>query len=550
MSSACLSVLPVSAVARGETFEPTPRGGNAAQAEAVPQSGGPAEQELVGAPTDFKPRPQEGSGSLVLPRAEGETPTTAPDGKRLEFSGFAQREWLARAQQPSDGPANRDGSRNSANMRATVQVWKAHEMTKQALSCYERGLKDRALDLLGAALLEAEYSGARMWRAQILAERRQFQRAIQDLDCALALNPMDIDAMRLRASTGMELTLTGDESRLERALSDADLVLRLQPEDVAALTCRGTLAVHRKDYDRGIADLTRVVSDKGTDLSSGCRLWALMHRGLAYMMRRNYQRAITDLDEAARRSALDWEFLACRGECRFHTGDLERAIADFTAAIRVRPDKAWLDERRAASYDRKHDLDRCLSDRDQVVRISPSDPLGYFHRLSARIQKNDVMGAMADMDRIVQLDPREAGPYTYRAVLAWLLLRDRDRALADLDRAVSIDPRLSLHYALRGCLRAGKHQFGAAFRDLGLCVLAFDLVELKPYCRVDIERRRFKLGVNYEPREATAADKPGPAGAGLDGRCIDSSIECLARAAWRRSDRRYRDVLDAHNMED
>jgi hypothetical protein len=136
--------------------------------------------------------------------------------------------------------------------------------------------------------------------------------------------------------------------------------------------------------------------------------------------------------------------------------------------------------------------------------------------------------------RIVQLDPQSMGAYTYRAVLDLLVLHDRDRALADLDRALAIDPRGSLHYALRSYLHGAKKEFVPALRDLVLCVRTLGLIEIRFIWRYDSGRRLGFVGFAYGLKEPDPDAKPGPATAGIESQCIDSSIRRLAAEAWRR----------------
>ena len=186
------------------------------------------------------------------------------------------------------------------------------------------------------------------------------------------------------------------------------------------------------------------------------------------MKKGEYKRALNDFDAVTYQCApgsTSWQnFVHYRGYCNVQTGDLDRAITDFTVAIQRRPDDATVYGCRAAAYWEKRDLDHALSDFDQLVRLSPDQPVVYLIRLEARIAKGDDKGAMADMDRIVQLLPRAAGPCTYRAVLALSLLHDRDGALADLDRALAIDPRASLCYVLRSYLRATMARYSGVHR--------------------------------------------------------------------------------------
>ncbi len=57
-------------------------------------------------------------------------------------------------------------------------------------------------------------------------------------------------------------------------------------------------------------------------------------------------RAIGMLNRAIAENPRFWQALQCRAEIRFHVGEIDRAIADFDAAIRLAPDEPHLRELR------------------------------------------------------------------------------------------------------------------------------------------------------------------------------------------------------------
>jgi tetratricopeptide (TPR) repeat protein len=89
--------------------------------------------------------------------------------------------------------------------------------------------------------------------------------------------------------------------------------------------------------------------------------------------------------------------------------DYERAIADFSEAIRLGPKRGifvWrVHVNRGYAYYRKGDIDRAIADFGEAIRLYPSDPSGgdhsdasYFGRGLAYAAKGDGTKAKADLD--------------------------------------------------------------------------------------------------------------------------------------------------------
>src|SRR5262249_31208270 len=88
------------------------------------------------------------------------------------------------------------------------------------------------------------------WIARGLSERRtQPERALEDLDEALRLNPDSLSAMRNKA-----LVLSNMPGRLPEAISVLDEALSRFPESVLARTARGTLLARQGKRDLAVKD--------------------------------------------------------------------------------------------------------------------------------------------------------------------------------------------------------------------------------------------------------------------------------------------------------
>ena len=102
---------------------------------------------------------------------------------------------------------------------------------------------------------------------------------------------------------------------------------------------------------------------------------AYVNRGVAhYKLRRDYDRAIADYTLAIRLNPANSNAVRYRGNLYFDKGDYDLAIDDLTTAINLRPSSeiaAQVYNTRGSAYFRKGDYDRALADYDQAIRLDP-----------------------------------------------------------------------------------------------------------------------------------------------------------------------------------
>jgi tetratricopeptide (TPR) repeat protein len=107
-----------------------------------------------------------------------------------------------------------------------------------------------------------------------------------------------------------------------------------------------------------------------------------------------------------------------RGATWHRKGDYDRAISDFTEAIKLEPNFPSAFDSRGMAWDDKAEYDRAISDYNEAIEIQPEYADAFFNRGLARSHKNDKDRAIADFRRAYYL----FGPNgTYReAVIAQL----------------------------------------------------------------------------------------------------------------------------------
>ncbi|MBV8187465.1 MAG: tetratricopeptide repeat protein [Alphaproteobacteria bacterium] len=128
---------------------------------------------------------------------------------------------------------------------------------------------------------------------------------------------------------------------------------------------------------------------------------AYVNRGDAWRLReRAIDRAIADYDEAIRlRPDFALAFAGRGFTYLFERRNPDRAIQDFDEAIRLDSTSAVVFYYRATAYADKGALDRAIADFDQAIRLKPDFSNAYRDRGQAKQAKGDLVGAAADLAR-------------------------------------------------------------------------------------------------------------------------------------------------------
>jgi len=94
-----------------------------------------------------------------------------------------------------------------------------------------------------------------------------------------------------------------------------------------------------------------------------------------------------------------------RGLEAYKQQNYDKAITEFTEAIRLYPDYALAYFNRAEAYCRKDNYDRGIADFTQAIKLDPDDEDFYSERGFAYIMKKDYDRAIADFYEALEIDP-------------------------------------------------------------------------------------------------------------------------------------------------
>ena len=127
------------------------------------------------------------------------------------------------------------------------------------------------------------------------------------------------------------------------------------------------------------------------------------------------------------------------GIVAYDKGDYDKAIADFSEAIRLDPKFTYAYDWRGFAYFDIHNYDKAIADFTEAIRLDPKNKTAYNNRTVAYNDKGDYDRAIADATQAIQLDPNFKEAYMNRA-LAYNGKSDYTRARADVNKALQLDP--------------------------------------------------------------------------------------------------------------
>jgi tetratricopeptide (TPR) repeat protein len=209
-----------------------------------------------------------------------------------------------------------------------------------------------------------------------LIEAEQFQEALLILNRAIDLCPRLADAYITRSAAYAGI------SQLDLAVEDAERAVRVAPRLPESRLARARLYSYRGLHEDAIHDLLAGIREK-PDWSTGYLELAQLHVKL-----QDYESGLAALRDLSVRTSSD----SIRYDSLILTGwiyeekmnDLDRAIAAYTRAIPLLPDRKIGYLRRAYAYRTRGDLHQAAEDLLRAAQREPTpEDAGQYHWLRA-----------------------------------------------------------------------------------------------------------------------------------------------------------------------
>lgn len=254
-----------------------------------------------------------------------------------------------------------------------------------------------ALDLTDKADEPADAAGYGR-RGAVLAAARRFDAAIADFDKAAQMAPGEAQYVLQRAAAH----LANRQPLL--AATDLDIAIGLAPANAEARLLRAQLRLAAHYPAAALADLE--AADRALAPSADARLRLA---GL-YEAADAYDAALAGYDQWLRSHPEDHDrAVAFAGRCSTRAllnRELDRALADCDAALRLRPgEAAYLDGRALVRF-RRGEFARSLADYDAAVAAQPRNAWSLYLRSLAERRAGRTGQADADRAAALAIDAR------------------------------------------------------------------------------------------------------------------------------------------------
>ncbi|MBI3434397.1 MAG: tetratricopeptide repeat protein [Proteobacteria bacterium] len=187
-------------------------------------------------------------------------------------------------------------------------------------------------------------------------------------------------------------------------------------------------------------------------------------RAIAWKQVGDLDRAIADYSEAIRLNAKNVYAYYNRGISRSQKGDQDGAIADYGAAIRVDAKFSRAYNNRGVIFGDRAQFDRAIEDYSEAIRLNPKYFEAYNNRGVAWRNKGDSDRAIADESEAIRIKPDYATAYNSRGV-AWAQKGDHDRAIKDYGESIRLEPDSTLAITNRAYALEKKQRYAEALAD-------------------------------------------------------------------------------------
>ncbi len=165
----------------------------------------------------------------------------------------------------------------------------------------------------------------------------------------------------------------------------------------------GLRAQQQGDHGQAVALLTRAI--ESGDLAADEQVSARVKRGNSYYALGRIDRAVADYSAAIAARPDHVEARFNRGIIRFARGDISGAVADYGAAIAAEPDRVDLRNNRAVALLRLGRYADAIKDYDHALELAPEYLSALRGRARAHFYQGDFTAAAADYRRVLGLGP-------------------------------------------------------------------------------------------------------------------------------------------------
>jgi len=197
--------------------------------------------------------------------------------------------------------------------------------------------------------------------------------------------------------------------------------------------------------------------------------YLLNNRGTVFHQKREFEKAISDFDEAIKSNPRNALYYYNRGSAHENKGELEKAITDYNQAIRLNPGFWLAYNNRGLVYYQKGEFEKAIMNYSKAIRLNPRFAEPYNNRGRVYQRRNELEKAITDFNEAIKINPEFAEPYNNRGVI-YKKQGELEKAIADYNTAIRLNPDYVEPYSNRGVIYYQKGEFEKAITDFNKAI--------------------------------------------------------------------------------
>jgi len=242
-------------------------------------------------------------------------------------------------------------------------------------------------------------------------EKLSFEKAISDLEAATKLDQQDAEAF-------FYLGVANDYAGTRAVQKNYEAAVKLKPELLTRSLTNCLYIDGRNVAKDKIDEFAGTIIDACNTVLRGpadsLTTLAYVKRGIGFRLKRDYDKAISDLETALKRNpqvtAVKFQLhlaYSGRGLLHYNNQELKEAFADISKAIEIDPQSPTPYVNRCVIYLYGwKDIDHAIADCSTAIELSGKSSMAYNHRGYAYEMKKNYVSAIADYQKALQIDPK------------------------------------------------------------------------------------------------------------------------------------------------
>lgn len=218
--------------------------------------------------------------------------------------------------------------------------------------------------------------------------------------------------------------------------------------------------VQMADLERKMRGCTGLIEAESADQAG-----AYSNRGMIYGMRGEVDRAIADFNAAIGLDPNNYAAHYNLGASYLRKGESGKALQSLSNTIHLNPSYVDAHVMRGVAHYMRNDDDLAIADYSEGIRLNPSHILAFSNRGTVYGRKGEHARALADYNEAIRLKPDYAEAYLGRCLI-FAAKGDNKHAFADCNTAAQYKPDLADAYVGRGHLYKLEGKLDLAMADL------------------------------------------------------------------------------------